>query len=326
MTTALPSSPSYQLACDIIDNEPLAFWLPLLVNIQNQYRLGEGEWSRVADGANALFEFEQGYIVKIVPPNWLHQGEKEIAADELFKQSKSDFPLNRPKIIAFADHNGWLYILMSKLPGTCLASLWPELTMDNKMLIIRQLGAYMRSLRALANHDSKVLTVRWHKYVQSLKENCLQRHQRNNLSSELYAQVLPFVEQHLADLPDAASMFVHMDLHPGNLMVEHKQGNWHLTGVLDFGDALFCHGPWLEILTPICFMAQGDSELYKTLLNSYGLIDGVDMNQLQNAMMALALVREASNINFVMQQVPSCIGMRNWEQIAQQLFPAINLG
>ena len=325
MTTALPSSPNYQLACDIIDNKPLAFWLPLLTFIQSEYHLGQGKWSRLPEGANALFEFEQGYIVKIVPPNWLHQGEKEIAVDALFKQSKSDFLLSRPDIISSGEHNGWLYILMSKLPGTCLASLWPELPMVNKMHIMEQLGTFMRSLREIPSTDSEVLSVEWHKYLHDLEENCLQRHKRNKLSTELYSQVLPFVERHLADFPDADSMFVHMDLHPGNLMVEQKQGKWHLTGVLDFGDALFCQGPWLEMLTPICFMVQGDSNLFKALLTSYGLIEIRELNKLQNAMMAMALIREASNINYVMQQVPSCIGMHHWEQIAQELFPVINL-
>ncbi len=138
-------------------------------------------------------------------------------------------------------------------------------------------------------------------------------------------QVIPFVELHIDTLlQQEEQMFVHMDLHPWNLMVDKIEGQWRLTGVVDFGDASFAYNPFFELLTPCCFMAQGQSELYAELLAGYQCLSIAKANELQDVMMATALLRPASDINFVMQQIGEISPRDNWQQVAQQLFPFIS--
>jgi|GEM_PF-1973194 len=87
-------------------------------------------------------------------------------------------------------------------------------------------------------------------------------------------------------------------------MVELQGGQWHITGVLDFGDAMFVDDILFDLLTPAIFMAQGDRKLLKELLHSYQADKQLQDIPLDKVLMAYALIRPNSNINFVMEQVP----------------------
>ena len=65
--------------------------------------------------------------------------------------------------------------------------------------------------------------------------------------------------------PPAQPRFIHMDIHPWNWMARNDQGQWTLSGLLDFGDALIGHCDLFELLTALIFMAQGPPLLAKAL-------------------------------------------------------------
>ncbi|TPH17651.1 phosphotransferase family protein [Litorilituus lipolyticus] len=317
----LPNQPSYQHACEIIDNFALSFWLPLLETLQEDYALGAGQWHRINEGGNALFDLNDAYIVKVVPPNWISQGLKEIDINSILVE---DLSVERPALIAHGEINGWLYLVMTKLSGICLAEIWPGLTQQEKLPIIKQVGQLMREFSQVKPLQVSCLSVDWSTYIARLKEDCLARHKRNKLDDHLYQQITSYLEEHLSDLQIDNNCFIHMDLHPWNLMAQQNGSQWAISGVLDFGDAIIGKSHLYEVLTPCCFMVQGDKVLYKAMIEQYGIISTEKMDEMQDVLMSLALIREASDINFVMGQVPK-IGKRdNWSTIARELFPLIN--
>lgn len=317
----LPSQPSYQQTCKIIDDFTLSFWLPLLESLQEEYALGAGQWHQINEGGNALFDLNNAYIVKVVPPNWISQGLKEVDANSILVDSLS---VERPTLIAKGEINGWLYIVMTKLSGICLAKVWSSLTQQERLPIIKQVGQLMREFSQVKSLKGSCLSVDWSTYIARLKEDCLARHKRNKLDDNLYQQVEPFINQHLPKLQTHSDGFIHMDLHPWNLMAHQNDSKWAISGVLDFGDAIIGKSYLYEVLTPCCFMAQGNKVLYKALIEHYGIISTKEMNKMQDVLMALALIREASNISFVMEQVPRISKRDNWSTIARELFPLLD--
>lgn len=305
-------------ACrDFIENAPLTSWLPVLDHLRQAFGLADGPWEKIPQGSNALFGLKD-VIVKLVPPNWRRQGDKEILVAPLLEGKLS---LQTPGLIGSGEVDDWVFVITTRLDGVVLADVWPALDIEQKRAIMLQTGQLLRELRAVAFDDDIAIKVDWTSYVQGLVDGCVARHQRRMMPEGLRDQVLPYI----AAAPDFARQgtprFIHMDIHPWNLMAKQEEGGWKLTGLLDFGDAIVGNSDRFELLTPMIFMAQGSPVLLQALLDAYGAIGDIGPCTLRRQLTACMLVRPDSDVMFCMQQVPASGPRDNWEQIAAQIFP-----
>ncbi|MFZ6676662.1 phosphotransferase [Undibacterium sp. Tian12W] len=306
-------------ACnDFIVHTPLAAWMPVLEHLQQAFELPNDSWEKIPLGANALFGLGKDVIVKLVPPNWRRQGDKEILVAPLLEGKLS---LQTPRLIASGEIDHWVFVIFSRLQGTLLADIWPSLDIDQKQSIMLQTGQLVRELGSVKFNADISIKVDWPNYIQNLITDCLARHQRRKMPETLLVQVMPYIEA-AGDFAKAGDLrFIHMDIHPWNLMAKQKQGQWQLSGLLDFGDAIVGNSDRFELLTPMIFMAQGNPLLLQALLQSYGEITDISAAELQRQLTAYMLIRPDSDVTFCMQQVPADGPRNSWEQVAAQMFP-----
>ncbi|PXX42586.1 phosphotransferase family protein [Undibacterium pigrum] len=321
MTTILNCLPQNldNPACnDYIANTPLTDWMPVLEHLQQAYDLPAGTWEKIPLGGNALFGLGDEVIVKLAPPNWRRQGDKEILVAPLLENKLS---LQTPRLIASGEIDHWVFVIFSRLQGTLLADIWPSLELEQKQAIMVQTGQLFRELRHVEFDAGIAIKVDWPAYIQELIDGCMARHQRRKMPEGLLAQVMPYIEA-AGDFASAGEpRFIHMDIHPWNLMAKQEEGQWKLSGLLDFGDAIVGNSDRLEILTPMIFMAQGNPLLLKSLLEAYGEIEDIGTADFQRQLTAYMLIRPDSDITFCMQQVPVSGPRDTWEQVAEQMFP-----
>ncbi|MBI3729038.1 MAG: aminoglycoside 3'-phosphotransferase/choline kinase family protein [Burkholderiales bacterium] len=306
-------------ACnDFIAHAPLKAWMPALEHLQQAFELPPGPWEKIPLGANALFGLGNNVIVKLVPPNWRRQGDKEILVAPLLEGKLS---LQTPRLIASGEIDNWVFVISSRLQGTLLADIWPSLDIQQKRSIMMQTGEVLREIRNVRFDADIAIKVDWPVYIRDLIAGCMARHQRRKMPEGLLAQVMPYIEA-AGDFATAGDLrFIHMDIHPWNLMAQQEQGLWKLSGLLDFGDAIVGNCDKLELLTPMIFMAQGNPLLLQSLLEAYGEVDEVEASTLQQQLTAYMLIRPDSDVAFCMQQVPGSGPRDTWEQVAVQMFP-----
>lgn len=313
----LPTQPSYAQSCELIDDRDDAFWHPLLEHLRQQHQLPDGVWHRIRDGGNLLFRLGTDLIFKLVPPNWGYQGTAEI---ESLRLLAGKLPLAMPAIRASGEINGWIYIIMTVVPGRSLSEFWPQLSVKEKRPLVSQLGRIIRELHQLPLRSGSSLQQDWQSYHQFLIEDCLPRHKLKGLPQALIDQIPALLAAADNYFDDGDTFFIHMDLNPWNLMVEERAGEYRLCGVLDFGDAVIGRSRLLELITPLLFMCQGNRSLMETLLDSYQLLDRT-AEDLQHRCLVNSLIRPACDYNFVLEQVPETGPRETWQQIADQLFP-----
>ncbi|MFZ6745457.1 aminoglycoside phosphotransferase family protein [Undibacterium sp. JH2W] len=314
----LPQNLDNPTCNDYISKSALPAWLPVLDYLQQTFDLPAGNWEKIPLGANALFSLGDEVIVKLVPPNWRRQGDKEILVTPLLEGKLS---LQTPRLLGSGEIDGWVFIISSRLHGTLLADIWPSLALEEKLAIMQQTGQLMRELGSVKLDADIAIKVDWSGYIQKLIADCMARHQRRKMPEVLLAQVMTYLEQ-AGDFARADELrFIHMDIHPWNLMAKQEQGLWKLSGLLDFGDAIAGNSDRLEILTPMIFMAQGNPLLLKALLQAYGGIEDISTAELQRQLTAYMLIRPDSDVTFCMQQVPASGPRDSWEQVAEQMFP-----
>lgn len=316
----LPQDLANSACSDFIQNAPLETWLPALQHLQKEFDLPNATWEKIPKGANALFALGQDLIIKLVPPNWRRQGDKEILVAPLLDGNLS---LQTPSLMGSGEIDAWVFLISTRLPGSSLADVWPTLGIEDKHALMMQTGRVLREFRSVSFDETIAIKVDWPSYIQNLISSCMARHQHRNMSEGLLAQVMPYLDASGDFAKATEARFIHMDIHPWNLMAEQENGRWKLTGLLDFGDAIVGNSDRFELLTPLMFMAQGNPVLAQSLLDSYGVVDEVGTTGLQRELTACMLVRPDSDVGFCMQQVPATGPRETWEQVARQLFPTL---
>ncbi|MEB0139410.1 MULTISPECIES: aminoglycoside 3'-phosphotransferase/choline kinase family protein [unclassified Undibacterium] len=314
----LPQGLDNAACSDFIARTPLPAWLPVLSYVQQQFQLPQGQWEKIAQASNALFCLNDDVIIKLVPPNWRRQGEKEILFAPMLEGKLS---LRTPSLIGSAEIDNWLCVISPRLEGVLLADVWPTMELEQKRLIMQQTGQVMRELRALPVDENSAIKPAWPAYLDDLLASCLARHRRNKMPAGLLAQVLPYIERSGGFGQAGALRLIHMDIHPGNLMAKPEDGRWRLDGLLDFGDSIIGNTDRFELLTPMIFMAQGNRLLLKTLIEAYGGLGALSVPELQRQLTAYMLIRPDCDVMFCLQQVPASAARDTWEQIAAQVFP-----
>ncbi len=324
----LPSSEiPYEQICNLIESCPDSFWKQAVEHICDLHNVSVTEYTRIREGGNLLFKIADDLIIKLVPPHWAYQGQAEI--DSVSCLDFENLSLAMPKIIASGECCGWVYVIMTYLDGRNLASVWSSLSFENKQSIIQQAGSFLKELHLQPCNKHSALFKHWPQYHRELLEDCLSRHTRKKLKPQLLSQISNFFDEtHSSsyecfdDLPRSSEpVFIHMDIHPWNLMVKQSGARFELIGVLDFGDAVIGRSRLLELATPLLFMCQGNRDLCESLFSSYELYSLDDRRATQIQLMGVALLRPACDFNFVLQQVPETAERKNWYQVAEQLFP-----
>jgi len=326
MSEYFPSSLSYDAVCDLLDDSKEQWWLPAAQFICQKHEISIDSIKRIEEGGNLLLLINDKLILKCVPPHWDNQGKAEI---EAFRLLQNKLPSQTPDVMQHGELNGWVYLFQNLLPGSSLADYWGEMSFANKQKIVKQIAEIINAMHGIKLTESSSLRLDWKAYYQELSEDCIPRHQRKGLPKSLVSQINEYLEstgqntyEVLDDLKESeGDLFIHMDLHPWNIMVEEQAGDYSVSGILDFGDAVVGRSKLLELATPLLFLCQGNPELCKTLLENYKFLPEVDRSALKQKLMAVSLLRPACDFNFVLSQVPQTGPRENWSQIADQLFP-----
>ncbi|KTC87137.1 Phosphotransferase enzyme family protein [Legionella drozanskii LLAP-1] len=96
-----------------------------------------------------------------------------------------------------------------------------------------------------------------------------------------------------------------------NFLVTQIDGVWHICGLIDFGDAMLGL-PEYDLLGPGAFLIQGDKQLLREFLTSYGYLPNEMTEILSHQLMALMLLHQYSNLN-IQVRIP------NWKDKVNNL-------
>jgi hygromycin-B 7''-O-kinase len=90
-------------------------------------------------------------------------------------------------------------------------------------------------------------------------------------------------------------VFLHGDIHAGNVLLIERGGRWRINGLIDFGDSL-CGAKEYEFVAPGVLMVQGDAELQRALLLAYGYAGAQLDHALRARLMLLTILYECSDL------------------------------
>lgn len=285
-------------------------WAPAVREIGRRAGLPVATIEAGYPGTNAVFivnaDTDQAYIVKISCPYYRDDFTLERELHPLL----AHYPeIPAPVLLGHGELRGemaWPYLILSFISGAAIRDVRSAIPHTNLMSIAHDLG---RRVSVLHNIPRPVLAPlapflgHWSNTTARLAATCDILSCKAVLPSALIEQIPDYVTPTLANPTDL--VLVNGDLTEDHLLLQEHSGQWELSGLIDFADALIAPRDyewvalWFGALDrePAClraFMAGYDADIILdaafrhramgfTFLHEFGgLIIGMALNQLGN--------------------------------------------
>lgn len=245
---------------------------------------------RCEQGENIIFFVDEKYVIKIFAPS--RRGfEREKSALE-FAAGKTSLQI--PEIVAAGNIERCDYLVMTQLEWDPAA--WQEWRKASKKEQIKLLAGIAAELKGLHSHNASSIDFNWNVFLEHQIGTCLERQKRAGANPEWLESLPRYLEENLFLLPkNPREVFLHGDIHFGNLRVTKKGGKWQVFGLLDFADSLKGFHEY-EFVAPGVLMIQGQGELQREFFRAYGYKENELDETLRRRLMLLTILYECSDL------------------------------
>lgn len=308
----LPFDNTDPLALNLKNNPDL--WKNVALDLCHRHKIKVTEFTPFTAGSALVAAVSADVVIKVLQPPFREEWDAEQWALSRMPSLSNDLGIEIPRLlVAHIDESGWSYIIMTRVPGIQMDQAWPSIAPENRIVLMHEIGrlmAFVHQNSSVENHLEK-----WNSFLSNQKENCQARH-RGLKMPEWFIDGIP---EYIGELPEKQFRPVLLtgEYTPFNLLVTEMNGQWKLTGMIDFADA-FAGAPEYDLIGPGVFLGAGDPALVNSLVQGYGLKMSQELRQ---RLMSLHLLHRFSHFQ---RQV----ALKGWQsktsslqELAQLLWP-----
>jgi hygromycin-B 7''-O-kinase len=249
-----------------------------------------------------VFIIDNSFVLKIYRPsgNGFWREKKAIE----FVSGKINFQV--PEIIHVGEIEGFDYILMNFLSGDLMTrEIWLDLPENQQIKIVTQLAEGVKTIHQL---DSDSFKCDWAEFVKDRAETFIERQIASGVNAEIIEALPAFIETNLPLVPTkSATVFMHSDIHFGNLRLTKIQQNWEVTGLFDFADSRKGFHEY-DFLAICVLIIQGQGNLQREFFKAYGYAEkDLDETMRKRLMMLMMLYESADLRRYAMRLRPEAV-------------------
>lgn len=302
----LPPSETDELR-DLITDENL--W-PGVKSLCAELGYGPKRLTKFTEGSLPVYDLDDELVLKLYPAADID----DLATEEpVMRALYGALPIPTPEVVATGRHDGWGYLLMTKLPGRDLREHWPALDQDAKHLLARRAGEALAVLHTVP--PPPIGPPDWHRFIKGQTETAVARQEARKLDPHWLRQIPGFLAS--VDLVPAANVLLHTEFMDVHLLADQRGSGFELTGLLDFEPSM-CGHPEYDLLAPAVFIAKGDKAVWRECLLGYGFRPE-DAPGLARRLMAYALLHRFAHLPWYFRTIPAPEA-RTFEELAEHWF------
>ncbi len=240
-------------------------------------------------------------VLKLFPPvpEWpqFHIEAQVLAAVQ------GRLPTATPQVHATGQHDGWGYILMSRLPGAPLDTLWDQLSAADRDRLAGQLGGTIAALHRLPPPEIRDWwPADWAAFVARQRAKCAGEQRAWGLPDEWADQIPGFLDA--VALPSGPPVLLHTEVMRQHLLAtEDPAGTWQLSGLIDFEPVMRGEREY-EFVSVAVFVSQGDAGFLARTLAAYGYRRDQFGHDLRRRLLAWGLLHRYSYLAGWMPRMP----------------------
>lgn len=265
-------------------------WLEAAREICRQHHIFYQESKRFVSSDHVVFLIDDSFVLKIYRP-FRCCFEREMKALE-FVSGKTDF--KTPSIIHTGEIEGFDYILMTQLSGESFTRAdWLALPQKEQLEFISKLAVGLKQIHEL---NAETFNCDWTEFVKERADTFIERQIAHGVNAKVIESLPAFIEANLKLVPtDSQTVFMHGDVHFGNLRLQKSSGNWQISGLFDFADSR-CGFHEYDFLAVGILMMQGQTEIQREFFKSYGYSESELDETMRKRMMMLTMLYETSDL------------------------------
>jgi len=282
--------PSILTAADFQRHFRDEFWHNAAETICRRHNLSFRHLRRADGGEHVVFLADNAFVIKIYAPFRGGFGREKAGLE--FARGKTSLPL--PEILFTGEIEGFDYLVLTWLEGVLMTrEIWLGLEKREQIQIVSELAAGLKELHLHAAHD---FDFNWRKFIERQAATVIERQKALGASPEWLARLPVFLAESLPLLPeDCQRVFLHGDVHFGNLRLTEKRGSWRISGLFDFADSLAGFYEY-EFLAVSVLMLQGQGELQREFFRAYGMRENELDENLRRRLMLLTVLYECADL------------------------------
>ncbi|WP_432537289.1 phosphotransferase family protein [Kineococcus arenarius] len=284
----LPAAATADALHAIVSDEPAL--RPGVNALGKTLGLNVAQLRRLPNGSLPVYADEHR-VLKLFPPVHAAAASVEIG---VLKAVTGRLPVPTPAVHADGVRDDWRYVLMDRLPGVDLSSVWTDLTRDDRRRMAARAGVLCRALHEIAPPVIEDWWPQdWPNFVAEQRATALERHHRWGLPQPWLDQVDAFLDR--VPLATQPQVLLHTEVMPANLLAAQDEGGrWSLCGLCDFEPAM--RGtPEYDLVAVAIFIAEGDPTILREALLAYGYEAAQLDDDLSRRLLAWTLLHRFGN-------------------------------
>lgn len=195
---------------------------------------------------NAVFRLNGQRCVKLYGPESSQQFHKERATLQIF----ADHPgLPAPQFIAAAARsNQPPYLIMTEIAGETLQQSWDMMSRAELRAVAREIGT-ITAAYLLLPHD-RLATIEQQFDTRTTQIRQMQAERKAEIegmaqfTDQQRAELLHFLYGEALDYLNVPPKLTHSDLSHAHIFVTQQSGGWHVSGVIDWAEAMLGPAEW----------------------------------------------------------------------------------
>jgi hygromycin-B 7''-O-kinase len=269
-------------------NDPV--WLEISAAICRRHRIEFKTLERAEHGENIVVLIDRRRVLKIFTPQKNGFRRERFALE--FAQDKTSIPI--PRMLKQGEIEGFEYLITDRMKGAVIKrGEWLALSRSAQVAILTQL-AY--GLKELHSHEAADLHFDWREFLEIQLYSVLDRQRKEGGNPEWLDAIPRYLDENIHLLPkDPREVFMHGDVHFGNLLLTYDRERPVISGLFDFADSLKGFYEY-EFVAIGVLMIQGQGDLQREFFRAYGYTDAEIDVELRRRLMLLTILYEHSSL------------------------------
>ena len=265
-------------------------WVDVGRRIFRNNRIKISSIKRSDHGESVVLLGDDSYVLKIFNPN--KRGFiRESHALELLN---GELPIEVPKVAAAGQFEGYDFLITTRIPGRLVTKQeWLNFEWDDQVKLLAELADVFQTLHKI---KAETIDFDWGRFVERNAIGAVERQRSEGGNPEWFESLPSFIDENLSLVPtDGPSLFLHGDVHFGNLRVVSDENGPRISGIFDFADSLSGFHEYDFVAVGV-LMIQGQGDLQREFFRRYGYPDADINEEMRRRLMMLTILYESSSL------------------------------